>query len=122
MAFKKNSSTLSLYFTCQIDLSSMMYEYKHNINELDDDTIDLDKLISRQLFLFVVLSLNGAVPKRIVSLFVFFLFLLFLSFSLVLFFSSYYFFLSLFKIITLHSLCFDFFGNVLLKNNTYIYI
>jgi hypothetical protein len=83
MAFKKNPSSLVFCFTCQIDFLSMMYEYRHTINELGDDTLDLDKLIGRQLLLFVVLSLNGVVPKRIVFLSVFFsLSSLFLSLSL----------------------------------------
>jgi hypothetical protein len=103
MAFKKNSSTLVLYFTCQIDLSSMMYEYKHTINELGDDTIDLDKLIGRQLFLFVVISLNGVVPKRIVSLFVFFFFLFFLLLLLLFFLVLFFFVLLLFFFLCLNN-------------------
>jgi hypothetical protein len=47
----------------------MIYEHEYIINELGDDTIDIDKLIGRQLLLFVVTGFNGVVPKQILFLF-----------------------------------------------------
>lgn len=46
------------------------------MNELDDETLDLDKLIGSQLLLFADMNIHKALPKRIlvISIFLFCLF------------------------------------------------
>lgn len=74
-----------------------MYEDKHPINVLDDDTTDLEKLIGRQLFLFVVLSLQMGLYQSELdfSSFLFSLSLSSFSSSLVSFYLFFFFFISI---------------------------